>query len=179
MMHIISGKYKRRRIEFPADRAFRPTKSRVREAVFSIIGSRIIDAAFLDLCSGSGAMGIEAESRGASSVVCVDKQCRFLQKNKQGMGAHIQIVQSDVLTFIQRNQQPFDIIFFDPVWADYQLYLSVIEPIMSGESLVAGGWLFVEHDGGMCDHLDHFFVGKRQQYQYGNTYISVIQKQVC
>ena len=64
-MHIISGKYQRRSLKFPKDRLFRPTKSIVRESVFNILGSQIQQASFLDLCSGSGAVGLEAESRGA------------------------------------------------------------------------------------------------------------------
>ena len=72
-MNIIAGKYKRRKLLFPKNRQFRPTKSIVREAVFNIIGSDIEGASFLDLCSGTGAMGLEAESRGASKVICVDR----------------------------------------------------------------------------------------------------------
>ena len=70
-MHIIGGKFQRRSIKFPKDRQFRPTKSIVRESVFNILGSRIENASFLDLCSGSGAVGLEAESRGASTVLFV------------------------------------------------------------------------------------------------------------
>ena len=58
-----------------------PNKSIVREALFNIIGYQIEAASFLDGCSGSGAIGLEAESRGASSVVCVDKDTKYL-KNK-------------------------------------------------------------------------------------------------
>ena len=68
-MNIIAGKYKRRKLLFPKNRQFRPTKSIVREAVFNIIGPDIECASFLDLCSVTNALGLEAESRGADRVI--------------------------------------------------------------------------------------------------------------
>ena len=71
-MRVISGSWKGRRLQAPAGDSVRPTTDRVKEAMFSILGSDIRDCQFLDLCCGTGGLGIEALSRGASSVIFVD-----------------------------------------------------------------------------------------------------------
>ena len=117
-MHIISGKYQRRSLKFPKNRAFRPTKSIVREAVFNIIGLAIQGASFLDGCSGSGAVGIEAESRGADYVVCVDKDTQYLNQNKAILNSDITIVRSDLIRYLKGTRDRFDFIYLDPIWSD-------------------------------------------------------------
>jgi 16S rRNA (guanine966-N2)-methyltransferase len=169
-MHIISGKYQRRSLKFPRDRSFRPTKSIVRESVFNIIGNKIQHASFLDLCSGSGAMGLEAESRGASTVICVDRYVKFLMHNKESMGAGIDIVRQDIVRFLNATALTFDFIFLDPIWADKDTYTVSIRTIFNRSLLNANGWLFVEHDE-TFRLADLFEVSK--QYKYGNSRLSV------
>jgi len=169
-MHIISGKYQRRSLKFPRDRFFRPTKSMVRESVFNIIGNQIQDASFLDLCSGSGAMGLEAESRGASSVICVDRHVKFLMLNKESLGAGIDIVRQDIARYLNATAVTFDFIFLDPIWADIDTYIDSIRTIFNRSLLNANGWLFVEHDVKFSP-ADLFEVSK--QYKYGNSRLSV------
>ena len=144
-MNIISGKFKRRKLKFPKDRLFRPTKSIVREAIFSKIGQRIEGSSFLDLCSGSGAIGIEAESRGAADVVCVDRDTRYLLMNKDLLDASITIHRMDAIRYLKLNTHlQFDYIYFDPIWADVSVYEEGLELIMMND--MVKDTLFVEHD---------------------------------
>tara|TARA_A100001015_G_scaffold321681_1_gene454025 strand:- start:5169 stop:5684 length:516 start_codon:yes stop_codon:yes gene_type:complete len=169
-MHIISGKYKRRRLMFPVDQLFRPTKARVKEAVFSMIGPRIEGARFCDICAGTGAIGLEAESRGAARVVCVDLNVFWCQKNADALGASIEIVKSDMIRYL--NKQPlnaFDIIYLDPVWADIEGYNQAIDIIVHRNILAPGGALYIEHEKRLVlsRHVDKVST-------YGASYISVI-----
>ena len=82
-------------------------------------GRKIISALraenFLVLCSGCGAVGLEAESRGASMVVCVDRQVKFLKYNKESLGAGIDIVRQDITRYLNITDLTFDSIFLDPI----------------------------------------------------------------
>ena len=78
-MRIIAGRFKGRRLKTPKTSVIRPTIDRVKESVFSVLQNQIIDAKFLDLCSGSGSIGLEAISRGAKSVTFVDQQSDAIQ----------------------------------------------------------------------------------------------------
>src|SRR3712207_2715389 len=83
-MRIIAGAYKGRNLKSPPSMQVRPTSDRLRETLFNVIAPRIEDARFLDLCAGSGAVGIEALSRGAQHVTFVDrsrKSCRLIESN--------------------------------------------------------------------------------------------------
>ena len=126
-MRIIAGKYRGRRLKSPPSLQTRPTSDRLRETLFNILAPRIEGAQFLDLCAGSGAVGIEALSRGASHVVFVDrsrKMCALIEANANGLNVNDQEIEivtaeaSDVLRRRARKERPlFDIIFFDPPYA--------------------------------------------------------------
>tara|TARA_A100001015_G_C14870559_1_gene664187 strand:+ start:344 stop:865 length:522 start_codon:yes stop_codon:yes gene_type:complete len=171
-MNIISGKYKRRKLLYPKQRQFRPTKSIVREAVFSMIGPNIEDASFLDLCSGTGAMGLEAESRGASRVVCVDRDSRYLTQNVELLNASAHVVRSDAIRYLKTIDQPFDYIYFDPVWSDHAIYQWGIELILKSDALVQHGQLFVEYDS--FNLKLHFPDILTRDYRYGTSMVSLI-----
>jgi 16S rRNA (guanine966-N2)-methyltransferase len=123
-MRIISGTAKGHKIQCPKGSGTRPTSDRVREAIFSILGERVIDARILDLYSGTGAMGLEALSRGAREAVFVEKDrkvTRFLSANIEACGFKemTRIVVKDVGAFLKPvdNGTDFDIIFADPPYA--------------------------------------------------------------
>jgi 16S rRNA (guanine(966)-N(2))-methyltransferase RsmD len=136
----------------------RPTARRLREALFDFLGVRIIQARFLDLCAGSGAVGIEALSRGAAHVTFVDrsrKMCSFIELNLQRCGvpqAEAEVIQSDAIEFLRRTMTSeslmWDVAFFDPPYAaDYAPVLSFFG---AGASLKRKkGVLVVEHH---CDN---------------------------
>ena len=112
----------------------RPTSDRLRETLFNILAARITDVRFLDLCAGSGAVGIEALSRGAAHVTFVDrsrKMCALIESNLDL--CRIPEDQTDVINAeasdflhqsLRRKSQPWDIVFFDPPYQ--QDYLTVL-----------------------------------------------------
>jgi 16S rRNA (guanine966-N2)-methyltransferase len=170
-MRIFSGKFQRQLIHVPMDRSFRPTKAIVRESLFNILGTTVAGARFLDLCSGSGAIGLEADSRGAAHVICVDKNTAYLVKNKTNLGSSIHIVRSDVLRFLSRCTDVFDFIFFDPIWAQSEVYARGISSILTRQLLAKNGQLIIEHDKKKVINIDEL---DNRKYIYGNTAITVM-----
>jgi len=118
-LRIISGTLGGRFIKAPKGVATRPTASRVREAWFSALGDRVQDAAVVDLFAGSGALGIEALSRGARHVHFVESHARTLETLRRNLLAlsledRSTVVRRDVLWFVDRIAEPFDLAFADP-----------------------------------------------------------------
>jgi len=121
-MRIIAGKFKGRVIEMP--KAIRPTSDKVREALFEILKGRIQGARFLDLYCGSGAMGIEAFSRGAERVTLVDNNFKCISTLKKNLlsldildSSSINIYDKDAIMALKgfrEKSETFDIIFLDP-----------------------------------------------------------------
>src|SRR5437870_8031751 len=108
-MRIIAGKYRGRRLKSPPSFQTRPTSDRLRETLFNIIVPRIEGARFLDLCAGSGAVGIEALSRGAAHVTFVDqsrKMCALIEANLRGLNVdedEIDVVAGEAAEFLRRR----------------------------------------------------------------------------
>jgi 16S rRNA (guanine966-N2)-methyltransferase len=126
-LQIIAGKYKGRKLLAPRGRTTHPMGSRVRSALFNIIGEEIENASVLDAFAGSGAIGLEALSRGALSVVFVEKDrttSEFLKENikKLQIDDSVKAVRANVSTWLEKNQDDFfDIIFADPPYNNLQL----------------------------------------------------------
>lgn len=118
-VRIIAGKKKGRRLTGPDTPDTRPATERVREAIFSIIGTWVEDAAVLDLYAGSGSFGLEALSRGAASATFVENGHRALEalrKNVADVGLGGTVVTSKVQDFVLRSSGSFDLVFIDPPW---------------------------------------------------------------
>jgi 16S rRNA (guanine966-N2)-methyltransferase len=121
-MRVISGLYRGRILRSPPDRKTRPTSDRLRESLFNVLAPRIgEDTRFLDLCAGTGAIGIEALSRGAGFVTFIDKSrraCALIEENLDVLDIpedHTEIICLGAETFTGReHEQPWDIAFFDP-----------------------------------------------------------------
>jgi len=117
-VRIVAGEYGGRRLKAPAGLSTRPTADRVREALFSILG-QVDGLTVLDLYAGSGALGIEALSRGASEAVFVDSSrtaVSVIDENLKSLGAdNGEIVQRDVLDWLRSaGERAFDLVFCDP-----------------------------------------------------------------
>src|SRR5262245_19867990 len=130
-MRVIAGSRKGHRIEAPHGLATRPTSDRVRENVFNIVQAWVEDARVLDRFAGSGAMGIEALSRGAERAVFVESQpaaCRAIEHNLDKLrltGAEVAC--NDVARFVAADTRTYDLVFCDP---PYDEYVS-LEPILA------------------------------------------------
>lgn len=115
-MRIIAGSAKGRTLKAPAS-ITRPTMDRVRAAIFSILGERVPDARVLDLFAGTGAMGIEALSRGAAEATLVDQDKRSVDIIRQNLiltKLAGDVKQVDAISFLQHQKEQFDLIFTDP-----------------------------------------------------------------
>jgi 16S rRNA (guanine966-N2)-methyltransferase len=115
-VRIVAGRYKGRRLRMPRGAPTRPTADRVREALFSMLGD-VSGARVLDLYAGSGALGIEALSRGADSALFVERDPRAaaaIRANIDAVGANGEVRRQDVLGFLASDHRPFDLVFCDP-----------------------------------------------------------------
>ena len=119
-MRVIAGQYGGRRLQAPPGEATRPTSDRVREALFSVLGPRVQDARVLDLFAGSGALGIEALSRGAAEATFVDSApaaIRAVRANLTAIGAEAEVRRADVRRFLGSASaagREYDLVFLDP-----------------------------------------------------------------
>ena len=116
-MHIISGKYRGKKLKgFEVD-GTRPTMDRVKESLFGMIQSYVGDSRILDLFAGSGALGLEAISNGAREAYLVDNNIeaiKVIRDNIKNMDDDIKVIKSDYKKFLKETNEKFDIIFLDP-----------------------------------------------------------------
>jgi 16S rRNA (guanine(966)-N(2))-methyltransferase RsmD len=151
-MRIIAGAYKGRNLKSPPSMNVRPTSDRLRETLFNVIAPRIDEARFLDLCAGSGAVGIEALSRGASHVTFVDRSrrsCTLIESNLElcRVAEEQQVIYcSEAADFLRQTRSgPWDLIFFDPPYKDDYLKTLDFVGSHSAKLLAPEGLLIVEH----------------------------------
>jgi len=151
-VRIVTGEARGRRLAVPRGREVRPTSDRAREGLFSALGDRVADARVLDLFAGTGALGLEALSRGAASAVFVERSRRVLEVllaniAATGMGDRstvMPIAAAAALGRLSARGASFDLVFLDPPYesGDLDAALAAIVP----SSLVArGGRIIAEH----------------------------------
>ncbi len=146
-VRIIGGLWRSRILEFPDAAGLRPTPDRVRETLFNWLGRDLTGLSCLDLFAGSGALGFEALSRGAASVIMVEKNpaaLRALRDNAQKLGATgLTVVRGDALEFVRDARSRFDVVFVDP---PYRLGMQVAALALLRGLLAEGGRVYVESD---------------------------------
>ena len=164
-MYIAAGFLKRKRLVY--DDSLRPTKQRVKEAMFDIVQSHIADAVVLDACCGTGALALEAYSRGAKHVVAVDSQIRLVQQNAKALAASIDIIKNDIVAYIQKDPPAFDVVFLDPPWDAEGIYVAVLDYFLNLEQPPV---LLCEYRKGMP--LGH---EATKVYRYGKTEVALFR----
>ena len=149
-VRIIAGIWRGRRIHFPDMPALRPTPDRIRETVFNWLQHSIADSRCLDLFAGSGALGLEALSRGAKEVVFVEQfpaAARVLQQHLVSFGAAARgrIMEMGAARYLRTTAEPFDIAFLDPPFGKDALaeYVPMLE---EGNWLRPGGLVYLENE---------------------------------
>lgn len=149
---IIGGEWRGRRLALPPGNDVRPTPDRVRETLFNWLAPVIAGARCLDLYAGSGALGLEALSRGAAEATFVDRSPAVTRQ----LAAHLEalhcergeILRMDALRYLERPPAPFDIVFLDPPYRG-----GLLAPALA--QLFAAGWVapaasvYLEHESGM------------------------------
>jgi 16S rRNA (guanine966-N2)-methyltransferase len=149
-VRIIAGVWRGRRIHFPDMPALRPTPDRVRETLFNWLQHSITDTRVLDLFAGSGALGLEALSRGAREAVFVEQfpaAARTLQEQlvRFGGAGKGRILEMGAARFLRNPGEPFDIAFLDPPFGTNALaeYIPLLD---GGEWLKVGGLVYLENE---------------------------------
>lgn len=147
-LRIIAGQWRGRRWRFLAAEGVRPTPDRVRETLFNWLAPRIAGARCLDLYAGSGALGLEALSRGAGHVTFVEKQRPVAEALQAQLSlwkaCNYELHIADAGTWLaQAAGPPFDIVFLDPPF-DAGLTTAVLAKLRARHLLAAGGWVYLE-----------------------------------
>lgn len=181
-MRVISGLYKGRILRTVSDYSVRPATGRVKQTLFDMLANRIdFDGArVLDLFAGSGSLGIEALSRGASHVTFVERDSRvsqFIEKNLALLGCQQDalIVQMDAQLYIQRAREHFDLVFADPPY-EYEETSNLPGMIFEAGLVNDGGYVLIEHASTVSfSDTDAYRVGP--QKRFGRTVVTFFRHQ--
>lgn len=171
-MRIIAGAAKGRPLQGPGNaKGVRPTADRVRETVFNVLGQWLDGCRVLDLFAGTGALGLEAWSRGAVAVTFVDLDLTWARKNAQALEAPATFLQLPALRAIEqlgKRGEKFDLVFSDPPYALEAAaeILLAVRPLLN-----EGGRLVLEHD--KREAVPPGFIDQRK---FGDTVVSTYQR---
>jgi 16S rRNA (guanine966-N2)-methyltransferase len=188
-MRIIAGRFGGRRIAAPPGPATRPTSDRVREALFNILGPPPEGARVLDLFAGSGALALEALSRGAESAVLVDTSraaARIARQNAQSLGVRdrVEILTGDTVAVLRRMRQEassptrrgaFTWVFLDPPYRDHDAAGRALAELGTAELLTPDATVTLEHDRRGAPDPEHGFLVKAGGRRYGDTYLTLFR----
>ena len=173
-MRIIAGSRKGSRISAPKGLDTRPTGDRVREAAFNLIGP-VEDASVLDLFAGSGAMGMEALSRGARSAVFVESDreaCRAIDRNLEKLGlTGARVVWDDALRFLANERGHYDLVLVDPPYEMVESLQMALSTYLPGV-LADTGLLVVESSAKLEPELP---LRKRTSRRYGSARLTLFE----
>jgi len=191
-MRISAGDLKGRRIGSKRELSrvtrhgtLRPTSAKVRESIFNIIGNLIVGAQFADLYAGTGAVGMEALSRGAGTVFFVEadgKRAELIEESLKdcGCSSRAEVIKGKALDFIKRakkDNSKFDIIFLDPPYYGGELETAL--------SLLADGALLNDEGIIIAEHLSKKklpdqigMLVKKKDYKYGDTMLTLFRKEI-
>lgn len=183
-MHVIAGSAKGRRLLTPKDHSVRPTSGRVKEALFSILQVHVPGARFLDLFAGTGAIGIEAISRGAAHVIFVEpspSSLRLLRQNVErcGMAAQATIAACAAVDYLAApppgSSTPFDLVFADPPYQELDP-VGVLSSLDQSVILQASSIVILEHATSQPLPAQIGRLVQRRQYRYGDTSLTRFER---
>ncbi|MCA9804285.1 MAG: 16S rRNA (guanine(966)-N(2))-methyltransferase RsmD [Cyanobacteria bacterium HKST-UBA02] len=184
-LRVTGGEARGRVVSSPRGREARPTSSKIRQAIFNILGTRVVDASFLDICAGSGIMGIEALSRGARALTAIEIAGRLagdLETNLKNLNYsdRADVIVGDARKILNHLPEgSFDIIFADPPYQS-PLCRSIL-PILSRRKILSdSGILMVEHAkivGLKVEQSDSDLLELIDRRDYGQSSVSFFQFQ--
>ena len=180
-MRVISGTARGTVLKTPSGMETRPTADRVKEALFSIIHFHLPGAKVLDLFGGTGQLGIEALSRGASFVQFVDegeKACRLIQENlkRTNFSNYANVLRADYASYLKNTKEKFNIILLDPPYIEVFLENS-LKIITEIDILQSGGIIVTERPLGKELSIDFPGYSRSKDYKYGKTLLTLFYKQ--
>ena len=180
LMRIIAGTHRGLTLKTLKTAHLRPTSDQMRETLFDVLGPEIIDATFLDAYAGSGAVGLEALSRGASSVVFIEHHrpaANLIRSNlaalKVESGAHVMTCQ--VETGIERLAEEgdrFDYIFLDPPYSEMREYHHTLRQLGRSALLTPGGVVIAEHSRHTLLEDHYGDLTRKRSLRHGDTQLS-------
>lgn len=156
-MRVIAGTYRSRILKSLKGLALRPTSDRLRETLFNVLGPGVAGSRFIDLFAGTGAIGIEALSRGASEVVFVENHApaaALIRRNLESLAIRrgAMVVAKDAIRGLEKLESKergkslqYDYVFLDPPYDAAKDYARVLESLASGNLLAPGGVVIAEH----------------------------------
>jgi 16S rRNA (guanine966-N2)-methyltransferase len=156
-VRVIAGKYRSRVLKGPGKLRMRPTSDRLRETLFNVLGASVEDSLFVDLFAGTGAIGIEAISRGAREAIFIESHgasVRLVRHNLDSLGirAGVEVIEADAVRGLEKlaaRHLAAEFIFLDPPYEEDDEYVRVLE-FLDGSHLVAPrGMVIVEHRSSM------------------------------
>ena len=173
-MRIIAGTHRGHRIAAPKGRATRPTSDRVRENAFNLIGP-VDGATALDLFAGSGALGLEALSRGAASCTFVESDrdaCRAINANLDKLRLHAVVLCQDVLHALSQERRTFDLVLCDPPYgfADHERLAPRLARVLAPDGLL------VYESSGRADPPGVPGLAQRTSRKYGSARLTLFGK---
>jgi 16S rRNA (guanine966-N2)-methyltransferase len=174
LVRIISGSRKGHTIQAPLGRSTRPTSDRVRENLFNIVGP-VAGASVLDLYAGSGALGLEALSRGAAHAVFVERDAdavRTIERNLDKLGLRATVLRQDAVAMLASETRKYDLVLVDPpydMYTDVQPHLARHLPSVVTE----GGVVVVETDARTQPELP---LDERTSRKYGSVRVTVYDR---
>ena len=182
-VRIIGGQWKRSKLPVPDTPGLRPTPDRVRETLFNWLGQDLTGWRCLDAFAGSGALGFEAASRGASEVVLVEREAylaKLLHASQARFKADAVRVQAgDGLSFMQRAAPgTFDLVFLDPPFTAgiYERALAAAAPLAAPQ----GGWVYLEADHAFDDEaLQPYALAVHRHARAGNVHFHLLQRKTA
>lgn len=183
-MRVIAGTHRGRRLRHPQGLRLRPTSEKVREALFSILSHRLPRCRFLDLYAGTGAIAIEALSRGAAHATCVECDPTALKLLRQNvhdcaMASSLTVYAQPVERFLSHPDLwggEYDVVFADPPYTMATELMSIFKDSASDRLFAPDSWFIIEHAAktklppllGSCVHL--------RSYRYGDTALSLYSR---
>ena len=178
-LRIISGNLKRKKLHTVQGTITRPTADRIRESLFNILASDVKDAVVLDLFAGTGALGIEALSRGARSAVFIDHyKAALLTIKKNAESCHLmqraQIIHCDIVNnsnCVQAAEPRFNLVFMDPPY-DQSMIVKTLYNLHISRSLQSGAKVVIEHSPRETVPEKIYDFQRVDQRKYGKTLIS-------
>ena len=180
-LRIIAGTWRGRKLVFPSTPGLRPTPDRVRETLFNWLDPVIRGRRCLDLFAGSGALGIEAASRGAAEVVLVDNNPHVVAALREQLqvldAAQVQVVAADIQDYLSGVPRTFDVVFLDPPFREGRL-ADCIQLLEARGWLATEAWVYLEAEHGLSlDLPDNWVIHRSKQAGQVDYYLAKRVKQ--
>lgn len=160
-LRIIAGVWRSRVIEFNSEADLRPTSDRIRETLFNWLAPTIVQASCLDLFAGTGILSFESISRGATEVTAVEKNSATIKKIKENQAIlqddKINIVEEDVVNYLNQETQSYDVIFLDPPYANKVILIDCLNLIAKKNILNNDGLIYFETNENIEDKINSGF----------------------